>query len=82
MANTPGAGIMPAAKKSKEEVNYRHQESCSSCDHFWAATNVCDLVSGNIGDTMLCNLYALRSQEPVAKDGSFYQAQFNKAQVK
>lgn len=82
MANTPGAGLTPAAKKEKTDVNYRQYQSCSSCDHFWAANNQCDLVNGNIGDNMVCDLYEVKSQEPISKDRSFYEAQYAKTQPK
>ena len=78
MANAPQAGLVPPAKKDKSFVNYRQYQSCSSCDHFWSANNLCDLVAGNIGDNMVCDLWELRSQSPQAKDKAFYESEFNK----
>jgi hypothetical protein len=69
-------GLVPSLKE-KGQVNYRHRESCATCDHFYAPSS-CGLVVGPVSRDMLCDLYEVKSQEPVYKDGEFFLREYEK----
>ena len=70
------SGVVAGAGLSKEEVNYRQHEQCSSCDHFYPQ-NSCDIVSGNISRDNVCNKWEIKAKQG-PKDASFYKAEFTK----
>ena len=71
-------GLVPGARLSKAEVNYRLHEKCLTCDHRSSAGS-CDTVEGNISPDAVCNKYAIRPPESPYRDKEFYQSQFDKA---
>jgi len=71
-------GLMPEARLSKEEANYRHNERCSTCDHFISSGH-CEVVAGNISPEMVCDKYEVRSLHPQGKDRSYYEEEYNKS---
>jgi len=74
-------GLMPEGRKNKEQVNYRRNEKCLVCDHFWAS-GVCDLVAGQISPEMVCDLFEIKSEHPMGKDRMFYESEYGKTSRK
>jgi hypothetical protein len=70
-------GLMPPARLSKEEVNYRQHEKCATCDHFYPS-GVCELVAGTISPLNVCNRWEIKSQNDVGRDRAFYVAEYEK----
>jgi len=69
-------GLAAGALQTKEAVNYRPQEKCGMCMHFYAP-NSCVLVQGPIAPEAVCNRYQLKPiQGPI--DGEFYVEEFRK----
>lgn len=64
------SGLVAGAGKKKEDVNYRQNERCSVCVHFYPL-NSCELVQGNISPEAMCNLFEIRKKDG-GKDGQFY----------
>ena len=63
-------GLVPAARISKEQVNYRQFEKCGTCIYFFDGS--CELVNGNIASDAVCDLWSLTKISNRAKDGKFY----------
>ena len=70
-------GIMPGARLSKEEVNYRPLEKCSLCNFYYQAGR-CEQVEGNISPEAICNKYAIRPPSSPYRDKAFYESEYNK----
>ena len=56
-------------RKTKESVNYRLHEQCSSCIHFYAGE--CEIVEGRISADAVCAEWKLKEGARF-HDGSFY----------
>lgn len=69
--------LLAGAGRSKDEVNYRHFEKCSTCTHFYPS-NSCELVQGNISADGLCDLWEIRPKKNQGIDGEFYKEQYSK----
>lgn len=70
-------GLMPEARMSKEEVNYRPREQCGNCDHFYPS-GTCDLVAGNISPMNLCDKWEIKNMSKY-RDREFYEKEYEKA---
>jgi hypothetical protein len=66
-----GAGL------TKEAVNYRQHEQCSSCMHFYPL-NSCDIVDGNISPENTCDKWEVKKKD-MGKDAQFYMDEHSKA---
>lgn len=66
---------MPIAseRKSKEDVNYRLHEQCSSCVHFYGG--ICEIVEGRISPDAVCTEWKLKEM-PKHHDGEFFVGQY------
>lgn len=71
-------GIMPGARLSKEEVNYRPLEKCSLCMYYYQAGR-CETVDGNIAPEAICNKYAIRPPESPYRDKEFYEREYGRS---
>lgn len=70
-------GIMPGARLSKEEVNYRPLEKCSLCMYYYQAGR-CEQVDGNISPEAICNKYSIRPPSSPYRDKEFFESEFKK----
>lgn len=64
------SGIVSGAGKTKDSVNYRHHEKCSTCMNFYPL-NSCVIVDGNISPDNVCDDWAIRPPAQM-KDGDFF----------
>jgi hypothetical protein len=71
------SGIAAGVGLSKDEVNYRHHEKCSTCTHFYPQ-NSCEIVSGNISPDAVCNKWEIKPRDNEGKDAEFYRAEYSK----
>lgn len=72
-------GIMPGAGKSKEDVNYRQHEQCSSCVHFYPP-NSCEVVQGNVSPEAVCLEWAIKERDSGPKHAEFYTNEYQKSE--
>jgi len=71
-------GLMPEARLSKDEVNYRLHEKCATCMYFYSP-NSCEKVDGNVSSDAVCSKWEIRpKKEPM--DGEAYKAEYDKVQ--
>jgi hypothetical protein len=70
-------GIMPGARLSKEEVNYRPLEKCGLCMFYYQAGR-CEQVDGNISPDAICSKFALKPPDSPYRDKAFYQKEFDR----
>ena len=73
-------GLVPE-RKDKTQVNYKHRESCATCDHFYAPTS-CEYVQGPVSMDMVCNLYEVKSLDKPYRDREFFIGEFEKTNNK
>ena len=59
----PNLDAVAPRANSKEQVNYRHYESCKTCAHFNGRV-YCTKVEGHVSADAVCNLWSL-SEGPV-----------------
>ena len=64
------------ARLSKEEVNYRQHEQCSTCMFFYPL-NSCSLVEGNISPEAVCDKWQIQAPSR-PRDGEFFLEEFEK----
>ena len=72
-------GLVAGAGQSKEQVNYRHHEQCSTCSYFYPL-NSCRKVSGNISPEAVCNLWEM-TEPKRTKDKDYFQKEYDKVKV-
>ena len=70
-------GLIPGARRAKEDVNYRQHEKCLACDYF-IPTGTCELVAGNVSPENVCNLWEIKSQGPKYRDKEFFEVELAK----
>lgn len=69
-------GLIEGVGLSKESVNYRQHEQCSTCMHFYPL-NSCDIVDGNISPENVCNKWEVKKKDS-GKDAQFYLDEYGK----
>ena len=80
MSREVSAGLMPGSRSSKEDVNYRTHEKCSTCGHF--VNGHCDTVAGNISPDTVCDRWELSSSATKYRDKEFFEAELKKGTKK
>lgn len=75
----PPSGVKAGAGISKDKVNYRHHEQCSTCMYFYPL-NSCKIVEGNISPEMVCDKWAMAEAKAKYKDKNFFTTEYEKSQ--
>lgn len=63
----PNIDLQTPQGQSKEEINYRHHESCKTCAYFNGRI-YCSKVRGHISPDAVCDLWNMR-EEPMGMTG-------------
>ena len=71
MALLAGAGL------TKEAVNYRHHEQCSTCTYFYHASGSCRIIDGNISPDAVCDKWQMQDKKG-PKDKQYFKKEYEK----
>lgn len=76
----PPSGVKSGAGLSKDKVNYRQHEQCSTCIHFYPL-NSCEIVAGNISPDAVCDRWQMTESKDKYRPGKdFFQKEYEKSQ--